>query len=187
MPKRTRKKVKYYAFLDVAIDVFFSIILYNAFISFPGLNMSFILMILAVFVMVNYWWISRAFTEEPKYYLVDLYFLTVAMFLFAIWPNYFTNIKIFSLIMAIVWLVDALYSLADIPAHKERRDERTLKSYFKTEFIVAAYYFIVYALISSLTWETLIIVVVPYFVWYLIGIKRGIFKIKFVDSGNQPY
>ena len=183
--KRAKKRIKYYAFVDVAIDVFFSIILYNAFISFPGLNLGFALMILAVFVMINYWWISRAFVEEPKYYLIDLYFLTAAMFLFAIWPSYFTNIKLFTLVMALVWLVDAAYSLTDIPAHKERRDERTLRSYFISAIVVSAYYFILYSLVSRLTWESLIFVAVPYLLMVRDRCEEGNIQGKIYGFGER--
>lgn len=189
MAKRARRKrkVKYYQFLDVAIDVFFSIILYNAFISFPGLNASFVLMILAVFVMINYWWISRAFVEEPKYYLADLYFVTIVMFLFTIWPNYFSNIRVFALIMGLVFLVDSIFSIVDVPLHEEVNDEPTLKRYFKEEIVVAVYYLAMYFYVNSMTITTLALVIVPYLIYFALDVRSGVFITRFIDEGKQPY
>ncbi len=127
------KKIQYYGFLDVVVDVFYSIILYNAFLAFPGFNLDFLLMIFAIFVMLNYWWTARNYQELPKYYLFDFYSLVIIMFVFSRWSEYFTNIQGFIGIMVLFFTLDSLYSFLSIRLHSEKKDEKSLIYYTWSE------------------------------------------------------
>ena len=134
-------KTKFYSFLDVVIDVFYSIILYNVFIAFPGFTIESMLMVLTTFIMINYRRGTRNYNEIPKYYLFDVYLITIIMFIFSQWPNYFNNITYFIYILAIFFAIDAIYALLSIFIHKEKRDEPSLKFYFIAELVLALIYF----------------------------------------------
>lgn len=185
MPKI--KTPKYYAFLDVVVDVFYSIILYNAFVAFPGLKLSSILMVFSIFIMLNYWWSERSDNQSPKYYLMDFYFIAVIMFIFSRWPNYYTNIQGYIGILAIFFYVDAFYSLMAIPGHQEKRDEPLLKYYFIWEIILGVVYTFLAFYIKTETLGMIILVILPYMMWFVDAIRRNIVQFKFVDNGNQPY
>lgn len=179
---------KYYAFLDVVLDVFYSIILYNAFIAFPGFKWEALLMAFAIFVMLNYWWEARSFSEMPKHYLFDLYLTTVAMFIFAQWPSYFTDVKGFMIVLILFLLFDAAYSIICVFAHKERKDEKALWHYAGWEFLLAIIYGIIFMFIARMSLPAaVILIILPYLIFYIIELKTGVLNTKFRDDGKQPY
>jgi hypothetical protein len=160
---------KYYAFLDVVLDVFYSIILYNAFIAFPGFKWEALLMAFAIFVMLNYWWEARSFYEMPKHYLVDLYLTTIVMFIFAQWPDYFTNAKGFLTVLILFLLFDGIYSILLVFIHKEQKDEKTLWHYAAFEFFLAVIYAAIYLFISKVSLPLAIVLIIfPYLIFYVI-------------------
>lgn len=180
--------IKYYAFLDVVLDVFYSIILYNAFIAFPGFKWEAILMAFAIFVMLNYWWEARSFSEMPKHYLFDLYLTTVVMFIFSQWPSYFTDVKSFIIILILFLLFDTAYSIICVFAHKERKDEKTLWNYAGSEFILAIVYAGIFLFITKVPLPVAVVLIIfPYLIFYIIELKLGIINTKFRDDGKQPY
>ena len=134
------KKVHYYGFIDVVIDVFYSIILYNVFMAFPGFGRDFLLMVLALFVMLNYWWTARNYSELPKYYLFDFYSIVIIMFIFTQWSNYFSDIHGFLVIMMTFFAFDSLYSFVSIFVHSEKKDEKSLQYYATAELILTLVY-----------------------------------------------
>lgn len=184
MPKTA---TKYYSFVDVVIDIFYSIILYNAFIAFPGFRIESFLMLFAIFVMLNYWWAVRSYNEMPKHYLVDFYCITIVMFLFSQWPNYFLSYSHFALATAVFFCFDAVYALIDIFAHGERQDERSLWFYCASELALAAIYFGLSRLFDSVSAVSIVLIFVPYAIWYLMLFKLKFIKTRFIDAGNQPY
>jgi hypothetical protein len=178
---------KFYAFLDVVVDVFYSIILYNAFVAFRGFNLSALLLALSVFIMINYWWTIRSYEHLPKHYLFDFYAITIIMFIFAQWPNYYHDIRHFTYVLAIFFAVDAIYAGLAILIHKESGDEKSLKFYFCAELILAIIYLGAAFILTELTWFNVVFLFIPYFIMYAVAFKKGLIKTKFRDSGNQPY
>jgi len=178
---------KYYPFLDVVLDVYVSIILYNVFIAFTGFNLQAVLLLFVMMVIINYWWNSRQYGELPKHYLIDVYFITAVMFIFSQWPNYFSDITKFLYVTAVFFAVDAVYSATAIYAHGETKDHPSLKFFFATEAALAAAYFGLSFVFTSLTWAAVLTVFLPYLAWTAAGVKRGLFRFKFIDTGNQPY
>lgn len=181
------KRFHYYSFLDVVVDVFYSIILYNGFVSFPGFNLNGFLLLFSVFFMLNYWWAARSFNEMPKYYLLDFYLISVVMFLFALWPAYFNDFRSFAILTAVILAFDAFYSWLDVYVHREKTDEQKMWFYFKSEILLAITYIIIAAVFPEISSTALIILFAPYLVWYFICLEKGILKTKFLDSGNEPY
>lgn len=179
---KQNKKPKYYPFLDIVIDVFYSIILYSSFTQFPGFRLEALLMVLSVFIMLNYWWTSRGYKELPKHYLFDFYFIPIIMFIFAQWPSYYLNIKGFAVILAIFFAVDAIYALLSIYAHEEKADEASLRFYFAAEMIIAGVYLMESLVITSPTPLSVLALYVPYLILYAISIKKGLFVKKFVEA-----
>ncbi len=182
-----KKQVTYYPFLDVAIDVFFSIILYNAFIAFPGWNIHFFLLFFIIFVMLNYWWSARTFHELPKHYIFDFYMLSAVMFIFSIWPESLKSISNFFFMTCLFFFFDALYSLLAIFFHPEKSDERQLLFHFISGGLLAGVYFIATIFIHSLDQFTLLVLFIPYLLYFFINIKLGFFKLTFIDNNKQPY
>ncbi len=180
------KRIKHYAFLDVVLDVFYSIILYNAFISFPGLKLESWLMVFALFVMLNYWWIERSF-DEPKYYLLDFYCVSIIMFLFAIWPSHFGNITDFLIITVLVFLMDAVFCLVDLYIHKEQKGRNAEKFYIWTDLVLAAIYGIFIHYLTVIDTLSVILLFAPYMIWFIANVNKHLLNQEFVDNGNQPY
>ncbi|MFH0873745.1 MAG: hypothetical protein V1846_02785 [Candidatus Komeilibacteria bacterium] len=180
-------KSRYYPFLDVVLDVFYSIILYNVFIAFPGLRLESLLMVFACLIMLNYWWDARSDTLFPKHYLFDFYAVSVIMFIFSQWPTHFLNLHYFLLITSTFFFADGIYAFIAIYAHKETVDETALKLDVAVELFLGAIYLLFAQIITALTVSTIIVIYVPYLIWFWTNIKRGYFKPKFLNSGNQPY
>jgi len=176
-----KQKAKKYPFLDLVIDVFYSIILYNAFTAFPGFKLEAGLMAVAIFVMINYWWGSRSFLELPKHYIVDFYMITIVMFIFAQWANYFTDVTGFLYVFAVFFAFEAVYSTIDIFAHKEKKDEPSLKFYIIIDSLCAAAYLLEALFIKELTWISLVLIVVPYLIFLGLCIKKKLFRPVFVS------
>jgi len=178
---------KHYPFLDVALDIFFSVVLYNYFITFPGFNMRALFLAFSLVVVLNYWWLARSYSVLPKYYLFDLYFVAAIVFIFAQWSYYFNDIGGYLLTLATLFLVDAIYSFLSVYAHKEKRDEPSLRSFFISEILIAIIYFVVYAYARDFTWQVLMAIAIPYalLLWQMFRTK--IFKTEFFDNDNQPY
>jgi hypothetical protein len=181
------KQPKFYAFLDVVIDVFYSIILYNAFVSFPGLKLESFLMLFAVFVMINYWWDARSDIDMPKHYLGDFYFITFIMFIFAQWPAHFGNVQEFLYVTTLFFFVDAIYARAALAMHLEQADRKSLMFWFKAELLLTIIYGIYSITIAVVTPLSLLLIFLPYLIFFGVNIKKKIFKLKFIDSGNEPY
>jgi len=179
---KSNKKSKYYPFLDVVIDVFYSIVLYNAFTQFPGFKIESLLMLLSVFIMLNYWWTSRSYRELPKYYLFDFYFIAIIMFVFTQWSNYYLNITLFVRVLAIFFAVDAIYSLLSIYVHKEKANEASLRFYFATELILAGIFMIESMIFASISLPALLALFIPYIIFYLILLKKKLFITRFVET-----
>lgn len=181
------RRPKYYAFLDVVIDVFYSIILYNAFVAFPGFHLSALLMFFSVFVMLNYWWAARSHSILPKFYIVDFYFISGVMFIFSQWPSHFLDINKFLIVTAVFFGFDAIYSLVDIFAHKEKGGEKGLWFYFISESILSLIYLALSLFVNHLIVNALILLYLPYVIWFIIHLQSGLFKTKLEDNGAQPY
>lgn len=180
-------KTKYYAFIDVALDIFVSVILYNLFTTFPGFNAQLLLLVFAVLVIINYWWGTRSYFDLPKHYLIDLYFLAMIMFIFAQWANYLDDLRGFLMVATIFFLTDAVFALSGVFLHAEKKDEPSLYFYAVTEIVVAAVYFAMSRLLVDLTPIAAASVFLPYLLLWGATIRRGYFKFKFEDAGNQPY
>jgi len=178
---------KYYAFLDVALDVYFSIVLYNAFVAFSGLNKQAVLLALAVLIMLNYWWTERSAGGVPKHYLIDFYLTTCLMFGFTVWPNYFGDLSKFLFVAAFLFLFDALHSILAIYVHSERSDEPDLRSYMWADLLAGSAYLIMGWFLKETTWLNLALVWLPYVILMAVFIKRRLLPLKFVDDGDQPY
>jgi len=187
MAGKNKKQVKYYPFLDVVVDVFFSIIFYNAFMAFPGWKLETVLMVFSIIIMMNYWWVTRTGHEIPKHYLFDVYFIIIPMFIFAQWPTYYTDISMFTYILAAFFGIDAIYALISIWAHKEKNDEPALVFYLKYEMALAVSYFIIAGVITELNWISLLFVLLPYLFFTFVSFKKGYATTKFIDNDNQPY
>lgn len=171
-------KAKLMPFLDLVIDVFYSIILYSAFTAFPGIRIESFLMLFAVMVMINYWWAARSF-EMPKHYIADFYLTIVVMFIFSQWSNYYLDITGFLQVAAILFFVDSLYSALMIPIHKEKKDEPGLRFYFVSELILACAYFIYSIVLTSVNPTSIVLIFLPYLVFYFVTLKKGLTKTKF--------
>jgi len=184
---RIKRKPKYYSFLDIAIDIFYGIILYNVFLAFPGLRIEAWLIVFMTWLMLDYWWISRSWQNLPKHYLIDLYFVTAVMFIFSIWPNYVFDFHKFLIVTALFFLVDALYSFVVIFAHEETSDHKALIFYSWYETIQALLYVGFSYLFSSVTPFALICIFIPQIISFIVLVKKGYLKTKFEDTGNQPY
>jgi len=179
-------KKKFYNFLDLAIDVFYGIILFNTFLAFPGININGAFMIFSVFVMINYWWSNRNYPELPKHYLFDFYMITIIMFIFTQWTNYYFNIKGFLSILYLFYFIDGIYSLIAIPLHIEKRDEPSLKFFTKIDFILGGIYLAYSFLLDSMNIFSLLIIVIPYLIILLIELKKGYFKTRF-EKQDETY
>ncbi len=177
----------YYAFLDVVLDVFYSIILYNAFIAFPGFKLEALLMAFAVFIMLNYWWVARSFNDLPKHYLIDFYCVVVIMFIFSQWSNYFENLQHFLFVLTAFFAADAIYSLIIYFVHSEKQHKKTILFYVITEAILSLIYGIFSILFQNLSIYSLILILLPYSIFYVVSLKNESIQNKFLDNGNQPY
>lgn len=179
--------MKYYAFLDVVLDVFYSIILYNAFIAFPGFNLFAILMAFSVFIMINYWWIARSFTSLPKYHLVDFYFTVVIMFIFSQWANYYKSMQSFLVVLTLFWALDSLYELVIYVIHRQRNFKKTIRFDLLFEIALVVVYGSFIPFLRNVTPLNIALIVTPYLIFYFFSLKMGYMTYKFLDNGNQPY
>lgn len=173
------KRKKYEPFLDIAMDVLYSIVLYTLFVAFPGLVIETWLMIFAAFLMINYWWAERESGNFPKYYLIDFYFSILVLFLFYLWSNYFLNVTYFLYVTTIFFFVDSVWSVVAIYAHKEKSDEPELKFYFATESILTVIYLVYSFILKSVDFISLMLIFAPYAVWYAMNIKKDLIEEKF--------
>lgn len=181
------KKIKYYSFLDVTMDIFYGIVLYNAYIAFPGFKIESMLMVLSIIVMLNYWWITRSYAELPKYYLFDFYMIGLIMFIFSQWPNYYFNLPYFIFIITLLFFLDGIYSLLDIYIHKEKKDHKSLYFYFIIEILIGFYYLFSSFVLKETNWFAIVMLFLPYIVFWAMAFKKGLLKTKFIDTENQPY
>ncbi|MFA5888852.1 MAG: hypothetical protein WCW47_00300 [Candidatus Paceibacterota bacterium] len=181
------KKIKHYAFLDVVIDVFYSIILYNVFMAFKGFDLNSVLVFFAIFIMMDYWWSARSFSEFPKYYLVDLYFITGLMLVFAQWSNYFDSVQRFVGVLIIFLAIDTIYTISAIFIHKEKIGRKKLWFYFWTELCLTFVYCGLYVLTPILTVIWLMAIILPYLIIDIWGFYVGIEDSEFLDNNEQPY
>ncbi|MEM0372811.1 MAG: hypothetical protein QXO69_03180 [archaeon] len=171
---KEKKKLRKYPFLDTVVDVFYSIILFSVFSAFPGFGkIESFLMIFAVFVILNYWWASRSIAEVPKHYLSDLYFITVVMFIFSQWSNYFNDFKMFLVVFVIFLFFDAFYSLWNIFLHSEKEEKPLLKFFFAGEFLLGVIYLAEFFLLNELNAISLVALFLPYLSWVAINFKTG--------------
>jgi hypothetical protein len=109
------------------------------------------------------------------------------MFIFAQWPTHFTNITEFLYVTALFFFVDTIYAWAAMAMHSEQADDKNLIFWLKTELVLAVVYAIYSLAITALTPLSIILIFVPYLIFFGANIKKKIFKLKFVDSGNEPY
>jgi len=143
-------------------------------------------MVFALFVMLNYWWIERSF-NEPKYYLLDFYCVSIIMFLFAIWPSHFANITDFLIITVLVFVMDAIFCLIDLYIHKERKGRTIEKFYIWTDIVLAVIYGIYTHYLSVINPLNIILTFLPYGIWFAMNVKKHLLNQEFIDSGDEPY
>jgi hypothetical protein len=182
-----KKFSDYYPFLDVVLDVLYSIILYDAFTAFPGFNLAGVLFVFAVFIMVNYWWSSRNFEEFHKHYLIDFYVVTIVMFIVMQWPKYYNDINSFVMVLAAFFFTLAIGSIISLFTHEEKDESKALKTYIMTDGALSIYYTLMIFLIKDASIPSLILIIAPYLIKYLYTIRKGIFRTKFTGADKQPY
>jgi hypothetical protein len=76
---------------------------------------------------------------------------------------------------------EAVYSIVDIFAHKEKKDEPSLKFYIAIDSLCAAAYLLEALFIKELTWISLILIAVPYLIFLGLCIKKKLFRPIFVS------
>lgn len=166
-------------FLNIVIDVYFSIVLFSAFTTFPGFNKYSFLMLFSIIIMINYWWVLRSFAHYPKYYLVDFYYITGIMLIFAQWPNYYFDLKSFLIVTAIFYLVDALWDITDIYIHKEHKGKPILTFNAGFEIALAGTYFAYTYILKDINIMTMLLLMLPYAVYFYWSVKKGVLTERF--------
>lgn len=172
---------KYFGFLNIVIDVFYSIILYNVFMAFPGFGPEAFMMLLSTMVVINYWWGTRI-GKVPKYHLIDFYFIAIVMFLFSQWPGQYLNITNFIYIMAAIWAVNAVYTQVDIRLHRTKVDEPYLRTYFRLDACLAIFYLLCSFFITTVDWTSIALLWIPYLAVYAYTLSKGMLPLKFIGT-----
>lgn len=176
--------MRYYEFLNVALDVFCGVILYSMFIVFRGFTLSSLLLAFAVFVILDYWWNARSSKDWPKHDLIDFLFVIVIMFIFAQWPNYFGDLQKFLLVLISLLFIDAFFSVASIYVHKESHYKKLLWYFAGTELALGAVYTAIFLLNLPFTFLSVVFVIIPYMSVYFMSLKLGYIPTKFVNYIN---
>jgi hypothetical protein len=132
------KKRRYYAFLDIVVDVFYSIILYNLFATWLGFAdlPATILFAFMFVVVIDYWWAERTVEEIPKYCLTDIYFYTFIFFVLSQIPGHFNDPRAFVLWFMAFIALDLMFSLVDRAVYKVEKAGRKFLNAFIVSYVV---------------------------------------------------
>ena len=158
-------KAKYFRFLDTAVDVYFGIMLFELFLSFPGLEKipAALLFFHLMFFMIFTWWELRTIEQIPKHYFVDFIILALEMFALTQAISYLENPTGYLGWLIAFLLIDGIATWVDWYIHKPNRSEKRFLVFFLIDDgILVAFYSVAILLVDQLSILSAIAISLPF-------------------------
>jgi hypothetical protein len=158
-------KAKYFRFLDTAVDVYFGIILFTLFLSFPGFAEipQTILFFHLMFFMMFTWWELRTVEQIPKHYFVDFIILGLEMFVLTQAISYLSDPAGYLAWLIAFLAMDMLDTGIDWFLHKPGKSEKRFLAFFLIDDgILIAFYIAAFLLVDELSILSAIAISLPF-------------------------